>query len=116
MGISPKRLLGWEPRTFYHYDDDGRLVSSTVEPEWDEEQRGWLFALDDYEADLCDGCGQPLSQTMAPGADESYWAETVGRCHACDAIGAAAEGRTNTIRPHLLRWHVHRRDVRGTGG
>lgn len=44
LGISPRRFRGWEPTTFYEYDDAGRLVSSTPEPEWDDEQRALIEA------------------------------------------------------------------------
>lgn len=44
LGISPRRFRGWEPTTFYVYDDAGRLVSSTPEAEWDDEQRALIEA------------------------------------------------------------------------
>lgn len=34
------------PRTFYEYDDDGRLTSSWTESEWDDEQVSLLQAHD----------------------------------------------------------------------
>jgi len=33
------------------------------EPLWLDEDREWALALQAYEASLCNGCGQPLSQT-----------------------------------------------------
>ena len=50
LGISHKRLLGWEPTTTYTHDDAGRLISSVPEVEWDDEQREAMIAL----ADLVD--------------------------------------------------------------
>jgi len=116
LGVSVKRLLGWEPetRTVHHYLPDGRLRESVTvrESEWDDEQRGLMLALDVVEHDACDGCGQPLSETMAPDAFESYVAEAAGRCHACDAIGIASESRKSTPRPQLMRWRIHKREDR----
>lgn len=39
-----KRFGGWEPTTYYEYDENGRLVSSTPEVEWDDEQRALVEA------------------------------------------------------------------------
>jgi hypothetical protein len=68
LGISPRRFEGWEPkqRTSYTYDGDGQLVSSTTtrEPEWDDEDRAIIYAILDYRADLCPGCGQPMSDYL----------------------------------------------------
>lgn len=62
MGVSEKRLLGWEPTEThdYTYDNEGRVsrVVVTREPEWDDQQRANMLALADYEADLCE-CGFP---------------------------------------------------------
>jgi len=64
LGISPRRLLGWEPArtTIYEYTDAGRIARTveTVEPEWSEEDRELALALAEYEALLCPGCGDDL--------------------------------------------------------
>lgn len=36
----------------------------TTEPAWDAEDRAIIYALEEYEADLCPGCGQPLSESL----------------------------------------------------
>jgi hypothetical protein len=55
-------LLGWEPTEshVHEYDDEGRLVRTTVtrEPEWDDQQRANMLALAEYEAGIC-ACGLP---------------------------------------------------------
>ena len=60
LGISEKRLLGWEPtETHTHYDADGNVTGRTVvtrEPEWDDAERDQMLALVEYEAGVCD-CG-----------------------------------------------------------
>lgn len=48
LGISLKRFHGWTPTR-----DDA--------VEWDETERNWMLALDDYEHSLCPSCGMPLS-------------------------------------------------------
>jgi hypothetical protein len=90
LGVSEKRLLGWEPvETHEHtYDNDGRLVRTVVtrEAEWDDVQRGNLLALADYEDSIC-GCGFPESI-----ADEDPDLELTHRvCPVC--AGLAKAGR-----------------------
>lgn len=93
-GISPKRLLGWEPSrvTVYEYDMSGRLARSTTtaEVEWDDEQRGLVFALQAYEADLCPGCRQPLEETTRAENEGRYVAGPAVRCHRCTASDQAS--------------------------
>lgn len=52
------------------YDDGGRLIRSvtTVEPEWDVEQRSLLLASVRLEADIGPH-GQPMSEATSPDAD-----------------------------------------------
>lgn len=75
-GVSPRRFLGVEPvRTVtYTRDDAGRIVSAriTVEPEWDEDDRTVAFALEDYEARLCGGCGDDLDETTKTENEGAY--------------------------------------------
>lgn len=48
LGVSPRRLLGWEPGevTTYEYDDDGRLLRAVTvrEPEYSAWDRAVLLA------------------------------------------------------------------------
>lgn len=99
-GVSPKRLLGWEPHqvTVHEYDSSGRLARSTttVEAEWDDEQRELVFALQAYEADLCPGCQQPLEQTTRSDNEGQYVAGPAIRCHRCTAADQAFKTYENS--------------------
>lgn len=54
-----KRIIAWEP----------------VESEWDETERNWMLALDDFERDLCPSCGLPHDICHSPTAETSMHAE-----------------------------------------
>lgn len=72
MGVSVRRLQGWEPseRTSYEYDDAGRLSSSTttLESEFGPSDLEWLAALAEYEADIGPH-GWLMSEATDPDAD-----------------------------------------------
>ena len=72
MGIAPRRLWGWEPTevTKHHHDKNGRLTGSTTtrEPEFDVEQREWLSALAELEADTGQ-YGEWISEAASDDAD-----------------------------------------------
>lgn len=83
-----------ERTTEYEYDEQGRLVRSTewVESAWDEDQRAWMLALAEYEADLCTECGSPKSVCQDPDSDRRnprakwiYWPKSLGECHVTTA-------------------------------
>lgn len=71
MGIAPRRLWGWESveSTTHHYDA-GRMVGSTTarEPEFDQQQREWLQALHELEADTGQ-YGEWISEAASNDAD-----------------------------------------------
>lgn len=96
MGIAPRRLWGWSPRTttVHEHDADGRLVRTVAatEAEWDAESYGLLAALADYESRLCPKHGGPLEECTDPLADPDnprsthlFKASVVGRCWVTDA-------------------------------
>jgi hypothetical protein len=89
LGISRRRYLGWEPRriTTHEHDEAGRLIRSvtTVEPEWDAEDRGMVAALQLAERDMC-GCGQPLSESAQMGDQDPEYEASGVRCKACEAV------------------------------
>ena len=99
MGVSYRRLLGWEPtRTTVHYDTHGNRVGvsvTTTEAEWDSDQHAIAVALTAVRNDACPGCGQPRSLSTSPssaGDDESshmYTTDPPVRCHSCTARDAA---------------------------
>ena len=49
------------------------------------------MALVADEREACPGCGEPVSISTSPEAEESYRAEAV-RCHACAAQARATRG------------------------
>ncbi len=60
------------------------------------------MALTLHEADLCPGCGHPMTETT----DNLYEVPLPTRCMACDAIETVTEAGTykNTTRPGALRF------------
>jgi len=59
-----------------------------VESAWDEEQRGWMIALAEWEADRCPVCGGDPADCQSPDADRnnprSTWIYRAGlpvECH-----------------------------------
>lgn len=96
LGVSLKRLNGWEPATIFEYDDAGRLARSTPETEWDPEQVAWFEALALYESEQCPGCGGYRPETTSWEHDPLNMAATAVyqtvpgtpvTCHRCVAIG-----------------------------
>lgn len=71
MGVSPRRLSGWEPSEFtrYEYDGDGRLVGSVTErePEWCRADVEALIAY--IEMGRVGPHGQPMSEATSRLAD-----------------------------------------------
>lgn len=60
------------------------------EPLWTAEDRAWAMALLEYEADLCSGCGQPRSESMAAQNEFEYRPQAL-RCHGCAAVAKESE-------------------------
>lgn len=48
------------------------------------------MALLEYEADLCSGCGQPRSESMAAENEDGYRPSAL-RCHGCAAVARESE-------------------------
>jgi DNA-binding transcriptional LysR family regulator len=125
--VSWRRWAGWEPTkvTTYDYDADGRVdvAVSTLEPEWDDQSRGFALALDEYEAGLCPSCKHPLEETSAAHHEDRYTAEPAVRCHRCTASEQAAKSYQDSPTPGALlvpvRFHPltpeQMREVRANG-
>lgn len=106
-----RRFHGWEPRTetVYTYDLDGLLVQSTsqAEPEWDDDERGWMLALIEHRRTTCSGCGHPLDESMDPANEGRYIVPPPHRCHACTALQIAYERDTKAPNKIALRHAAH---------
>lgn len=61
------------------------MVSSRPEVEWDETERAWMLALDEYEAGLCPMCGLPSELCQDPSAEGRAEAGLPIRCHVTTA-------------------------------
>lgn len=81
-------LLGRQrtSKTVYRYDDDGRLVEAvtTHDAEWLPEDVEGLRLLDAYEQSVCDGCGQPLAESLDPAHRREYSVRIVP-CNGCES-------------------------------
>lgn len=104
--------MGWEPTrvTEHEYDDAGRLVRSveTTEVEWDDEQRSWVQALKEVEAQSCSGCGGWLPHTTH--IDSEFETEHPWRCHRCEALEIRRENMRDARHPASFTvWPVHER-------
>lgn len=121
MGISPRELWGWTPRTFteYEYDDDGKLLRtvSVTESAFDDENYQLAAAGFDLLADI-HSCGHPLSETTSWAADEMnpertivYEAAPPAACQACRVLHRKQKEHDDakTSRPDQV-WSVVRRD------
>ncbi len=112
--MSLKRFEGWTPVTRYEYDDAGRLISSTTESEWDEEQQSWMLALTEYRDSLCPcGCGHQVRDTTADETSVEFRVLPPARCLARDALSMAQQAH-NRERPEALIWRTVARRKRGS--
>ena len=70
------------------------------------------LALQTYEDDLCDGCGQSLTESMDPDLADEWATLPPHRCAACTALAAAAERaeKDGTEHPRALRWVIGLRE------
>lgn len=89
------------------------------ETEWTESQRDLLRALLEVEAGECGRCGEPLAESTDPANEDGYDVPPATRCHACTALGHAADAYTarddeggSTEQPQALRFSVRLRDTR----
>lgn len=63
---------------------------TTRDPEWSLEDRALVDAVQAYEADLCPGCGQPLSESLhGHGGEHRRYRVGYSVCMACQARSRA---------------------------
>lgn len=99
----------------YEYDDGGRLVSSRPEPEWDETERAWMLALEQFRREvLCPcGCGFPKDVSQAPETEFAVSVPPPTRCHVRSALVEAQKDAKDRPTPEALLWGVR---LQGEGG
>lgn len=91
------------------HDAHGRVVSSTPEPEWSEQDQAWMLALAEYRAGLCPACGQELRVCADPEGDGNWTVPPPTRCHATTAMSIAQKSYADSLQPEALLWHAKRR-------
>jgi hypothetical protein len=64
--------------------------------------------LSDIEADVCRGCGQPLSETLTLEAYEGYEAGPPAVCQGCKALHRRQREYDEDKDIHALRFSVNR--------
>jgi len=101
-GVSPSTFLGAKRVTSHFYAEGNRLVRSETESQWTRDDREAALALLAWEADLCPGCGQPLTETTDPANEERYVARPPLLCHRCVATESAAKKWENHAHPGAL--------------
>lgn len=106
--MSHKRFLGWEPtRTIV---TDGDVQTVTAEPEWDEQERDYMVALQAFEDSLCPVCGGPPEECQSPEAEWEWKGVPPTRCHRTAAILRYQEGAGKAVtQPRALSWHAEKR-------
>lgn len=103
-GVSPAEFAGAPAVsvTEYEYDQAGRLIRATTvtEPRWTDQDREAAYALDDWEASLCSGCGGDLTETTQRLHEYAYVAdrEREAICWRCQ--GQAAAGKPYEEHPY----------------
>lgn len=82
---------------------------------WREQDGLLAAALVMYEADLCKGCGQPLSESTDPlssahhpDGTHRYEVPDPSRCFSCDALEAKAEKYKESDNPSALKFGTRR--------
>lgn len=90
LGISLKRFRGWEPTTTYVHRG-GRLAESQPEPEWDEQEQGWMLALRLHRRGCCPNCNGNLEITTAAENEERFKALPPLQCFRCLALSRSHE-------------------------
>lgn len=113
LGVSFKRLTGWEPTTYYAYDEQGRMVSSTPESEWDETEVEWMLALERWRREnLCPLCGYPTEVCQAPYGTLVIDVDAPVRCNITTAIRGKQSEHKGTAHADAL---IYRPRVRAWG-
>lgn len=86
-------------------------MSSQAEPEWDDVERDWMLALEDYRRNvLCPcGCGYPAEVSQDPMTEFRAYAGPV-RCHVRTALVRAQKDQQGVPHPEGRLWVAKLRD------
>jgi hypothetical protein len=76
-------------------------MTTTTEPEWDDEGRKTVLALAVYDESLCPLCGQPSHICQDPANQFKWHAPEPVRCHATTALLAKQKGYTEETNPQV---------------
>lgn len=106
-GVAPSTFLGRAARldlAVTERDAAGRAARYVdARPAWDDDDRVLALALEDYERDVCGGCGYLLSDTTDKLNDGRFVARAAILCHACAAHASGAKAASDHEYPHALR-------------
>ena len=113
--MSRRRFFGWEPRTFYFYDDEGRVLYSQQESEWDDESRDWALALMTADDNKSPVCGGPMSECLDPESERKWEVTPPIRCQRTTAVAQKQKQHFDAIpegvdtHARALIWSAKRR-------
>lgn len=112
MGVSRKRLSGWEPAevTQFEYDGEGRVVRQTTlrEAEWDREEYELLIASRELEAET-GSHGFPMAEAMDPANQFAFKGSDT------PVIDFAEKARLDAQEAYYKKWDTKDRPVNRHG-
>lgn len=77
---------------------------TTVEPEWDDEERDYMLALAAWEDTRCPLCGGDAEDCQSPEAEARFQGVPPTRCHRTDAIIRYQDKAGDYPRSRALLW------------
>jgi hypothetical protein len=113
--VAPSIFRGRRKRLRYIYDDESdhpdRPIGAVESAEWLPTDRDLLLGLEMYEATLCPGCKQPITEAWHSYAHGQYDGGPIV-CHACTAAQGEEVSYTRTpvlfaaARAQMRSWPV----------
>jgi hypothetical protein len=90
-----------------YWRKDGVRSVTTAEPDWTDDDRGWLLALLAEERLECTGCGHPLEVTTDP-KTRYGWRVHKQVCQACEVLEATVDNDSESGRKRGTKYAVLR--------